>query len=74
MLASFVAWQTSLPGVSFASCGLPGYSAAASHVENFVSFLESGGPDRAIWHGLDRTGECSDRSFDDGSLRNRRST
>ena len=44
ILASFVAWHTGLPGVSFASCGLPGYSSSSAPVNNFISFLESGDP------------------------------
>ena len=44
ILASFVGWHTGLPGVSFAACGLPGYSALTVQAKNFISFVESGDP------------------------------
>ena len=44
MLASYVGSQSGLPGVAFASCGLPGYTAPASPASNFISFLEPSDP------------------------------
>ncbi len=44
LLASYVGWRTGLPGVSFASCGIPGYAASGTPAGNFISFLEASDP------------------------------
>ncbi len=44
MMASYVGSQSGLPGVSFASCGIPGYQAPASPANNFISFVEASDP------------------------------
>ncbi len=44
MLASFVGMRSGLPGVSFGSSGMPGYSAGGQPAGNFLSFLEAGDP------------------------------
>ncbi len=44
MLASYVGSQTGLPGVAFASCGIPDYQAPAVAANNFISFIEASDP------------------------------
>jgi hypothetical protein len=43
LLASFVASQTGLPGMSFGSLGIPGYQAGVP-ATNFINFVEGGDP------------------------------
>ena len=44
MLASYVGSQTGLPGVSYASCGIPGYKLSGAPADNFVNFVEANDP------------------------------
>ena len=44
MLASYVGSQTSLPGIAFASSGIPDYTAPATPANNFISFVEANDP------------------------------
>ena len=44
MLASYVGSQTSLPGIAFASSGIPDYTAPAAPANNFISFVEANDP------------------------------
>ena len=44
MLASYVGSQSGLPGVAFASCGIPGYQAPAAPANNFINFVEANDP------------------------------
>ena len=44
MLASYVGSQTGLPGIAFASSGIPDYTAPATPASNFISFVEANDP------------------------------
>ena len=44
MLSSYVASQTGVPGISFASSGIPGYKSSSTPVSNFINLLEAGDP------------------------------
>ncbi len=44
MLASYVGSQTGLPGIGYAACGVPDYTAPATVANNFISFVEANDP------------------------------
>ena len=44
MLASYVGSQTGLPGIAYASSGIPDYTAPATPANNFISFVEANDP------------------------------
>ena len=44
MLASYVGSQTGLPGIAFASSGIPEYKAPATPANNFINFVDANDP------------------------------